>query len=36
MGFNPFNEKGIPIEKQVKSWSQLNTQPYDPESVHPY
>lgn len=36
MGFNPFDEKGIPIERQVKSWSELNTKPYDPDQVHPY
>ncbi|NLW33216.1 MAG: hypothetical protein GXY77_17360 [Fibrobacter sp.] len=36
MGFNPFKEKGVAIEKQIKPWSQLNTKPYDPESVHPY
>jgi rubrerythrin len=36
MGFNPFQEKGIPIEKQFKSWLEMNTKPYDPESVHPY
>lgn len=36
MSFNPFKEKGIPMDKQIKSWSDLNTKPYDPQSVHPY
>jgi rubrerythrin len=33
---NPFLEKGIPIEKQILSWSELNTSTYDPQAVHPY
>ncbi len=36
MSLNPFKEKGIPIEKQVKTWSELETRPYDPKTVHPY
>ncbi len=36
MGFNPFKEKGIPMEKQTMSWSQLDTKPYDSKTVHPY
>ncbi|HNR14367.1 MAG TPA: hypothetical protein PKM59_13760 [Thermodesulfobacteriota bacterium] len=36
MAFNPLKEKGIPIEKQFRSWSELNVQPYDKEEVHPY
>ena len=36
MAFNPLKEKGIPIEKQTKSWMDLNSKPYDKESVHPY
>ncbi len=36
MAFDPFKEKGRPIEKQVRNWEELNVQPYDPESVHPY
>ncbi len=36
MGFNPLQEKGIPIEKQPQSWEKLNVQPYDKEQVHPY
>ena len=36
MGFNPFKEKGIPIEKQFRNWSEINTKPYDPKEVDPY
>lgn len=36
MSFNPFDEKGLPLEKQIKSWSELNTKPYNPETVDPY
>jgi hypothetical protein len=36
MSFNPFQEKGIPIEQQFKPWSEINSKPYDPNTVHPY
>jgi rubrerythrin len=36
MTFNPLAEKGIPLDRQLRSWSELNVQPYDKESVHPY
>jgi hypothetical protein len=36
MGFNPLTEKGIPLEKQLRNWSELNVQPYDKEQVDPY
>ena len=36
MGFNPLKEKGIPIEKQFRNWSELNVQPYDKRDIHPY
>ncbi|NLX03542.1 MAG: hypothetical protein GXY33_00195 [Phycisphaerae bacterium] len=36
MAFNPFDEKGIPLEQQLRSWSELNVKPYDKNSVHPY
>jgi hypothetical protein len=36
MTFNPLEEKGIPIEKQLRSWSELNVTPYDKKKVHPY
>ncbi len=34
--FNPLQEKGMPIEKQLRNWSQLNVRPYDKNNVHPY
>jgi hypothetical protein len=36
MGFNPLNERGIPLEDQLRNWSELNVQPYDKNDVHPY
>jgi hypothetical protein len=36
MVFNPLQERGIPLEKQLRSWSELNVTPYDKNTVHPY
>ncbi|GAB61955.1 MAG: hypothetical protein DWB56_07790 [Candidatus Jettenia sp.] len=36
MAFNPLKEKGMPIEKQFKNWNELNTKPYDKNTIHPY
>lgn len=36
MAFNPLQEKGIPLERQLRNWSELNVQPYDRMKVHPY
>jgi rubrerythrin len=36
MSFNPFEEKGIPVEKQLQSWTDLNGKPYNKNEVHPY
>ena len=36
MGFNPLTERGIPIEKQLRNWSELNVSPYNKREVHPY
>jgi hypothetical protein len=36
VGFNPLDERGMPVEKQLRSWSQLNSQPYDRRQVDPY
>lgn len=36
MAFNPFQEKGIPLEKQLRNWSELNVQPYDKNDVDAY
>jgi hypothetical protein len=36
MSFNPLSERGIPIERQFRNWSELNTQPYDKNQVHAF
>ncbi|MFV2020571.1 hypothetical protein [Micromonospora sp. LOL_023] len=36
MRFNPLEEAGIPLEKQLRSWSELNVEPYEPHGVDPY
>jgi hypothetical protein len=36
MGFNPLSEHGIPLEKQLRNWSELNIRPFDKRAVHPY
>jgi rubrerythrin len=36
MSFNPFKEKGMPIEKQLAAWSKVNVRPYSKNEVHPY
>jgi hypothetical protein len=36
MAFDPMKEKGIPLDKQLRSWRELAGEPYDKASVHPY
>ncbi len=36
MAFNPLKEHGIPLEKQLRNWEDLNVKPYDKNEVHPY
>jgi hypothetical protein len=36
MPFNPLEQTGIPVEKQFRNWSELNTEPYDKLKVDPY
>lgn len=36
MSFNPFHERGIPLDKQLRNWSELNVQPYRREEIHPF
>ena len=36
MSFNPFKEEGIPVEKQIRDWADINVKPYDKKSVPPY
>src|SRR4030095_4189731 len=36
MAFSPLEQKGIPVDDQLRSWSELNVEPYDKEAVDPY
>ena len=36
MAFNPLEEKGIPVEKQLRSWKELNSKPVDKDAVDAY
>jgi hypothetical protein len=36
MAFNPLAERGIPLDQQFRSWSELNSEPYDKLNVDPY
>src|SRR3712207_1831780 len=33
---SPLEERGIPIDKQLRNWSELNVEPYDKLEVDPY
>lgn len=34
--FNPLKEKGIPLDKQLRNWSELNVKPYQAHEVPAY
>jgi hypothetical protein len=36
MAFNPLQEKGMPLDKQLRNWEELNVPPYNKNEVHPY
>lgn len=36
MAFNPLQEKGLPLDKQLRHWSELNLDPYNKNEVEPY
>jgi hypothetical protein len=36
MAFNPLDETGIPVDEQLRDWSELNVDPYDKATVDPY
>jgi len=36
MAFNPLAERGIPLDRQLRNWSELNVEPYRSRDVHPY
>ncbi|OUC83530.1 hypothetical protein CA984_40500, partial [Streptosporangium minutum] len=36
MSFNPLQERGIPLDKQLRNWRELNVTPIDPDHSDPY
>ena len=36
MSINPFKERGIPADKQLRNWAELNVKPYNKNEAHPY
>jgi hypothetical protein len=35
MAFNPLEHRGIPLDQQLRNWSELNVEPYG-KDVDPY
>jgi hypothetical protein len=33
---NPLEQSGLPVEEQLRSWNDLNVEPFDKREVHPY
>ena len=36
MSFNPLQERGIPLDRQLRNWRELNVDPVDPDHADPY
>jgi hypothetical protein len=36
MSFNPLEHAGIPLDRQVRNWSELDVEPIDPDQADPY
>ncbi len=36
MAFNPLEQRGIPLDRQLRSWRELNVSPIDPDASDPY
>lgn len=36
MAFNPLEQRGIPLDRQVRNWRELNVTPIDPDHCDPY
>jgi hypothetical protein len=34
--FNPLRERGVPLDRQVRNWRELNVDPIDPDRCDPY
>jgi hypothetical protein len=35
-GFEPAGPEGVPVEKKIRNWSELNVTPFDKHTVDPY
>jgi hypothetical protein len=36
MSFNPLEHRGIPLDEQIRDWSELDVAPIDPDEADPY
>jgi hypothetical protein len=36
VSFNPLEQRGIPLDRQLRNWRELNVQPIDPDHGDPY
>jgi hypothetical protein len=36
MSFNPLEHRGIPLDRQIRNWRELDVEPIDPDQAHPY
>jgi hypothetical protein len=36
MSFNPLEERGIPLDRQLRTWRELDVEPVDPDHADPY
>jgi hypothetical protein len=36
MTFNPLEHRGIPLDRQLRNWGELNVEPIDPDLADPY
>src|ERR1051325_11515356 len=36
MSFNPLEHRGIPLDKQLRNWRELDVDPIDPDRSDPY
>ncbi|SEG89051.1 hypothetical protein SAMN04489712_12310 [Thermomonospora echinospora] len=36
MTFNPLEHRGIPLDRQLRNWRELNVEPVDPDRADPY
>src|SRR5690606_24000133 len=36
MTFNPLEHRGIPLDRQLRNWRELNVEPTDPDHCDPY